>query len=159
MSAICVFTPMVVELAWPALAAALTASLTAAGYRAHSTRERNGSKERVSKEHVPERTLEFDSVHGEGLAEGMGEEEQLVFQKDGLALNLRRAPDGRLRVCVTGPGRSDAELEAAGRAAMNAFLQDYVRQRVTAELKKRGYSLEEERLPDGTVRLKARKRE
>lgn len=159
MSAICVFTPMVVELAWPTLAAAITASLSAAGYRAHATRDRNASTDTVSKEHASERTLEFDSVSGQGLAEGMGEEEQLVFQKDGLTLNFRRAPDGRLRVCVSGAGRSDAELEAAGKAAMNAFLQDYVRRRVTAELKKRGYALEEERLPDGAVRLLARKYE
>ncbi|MBI4422741.1 MAG: hypothetical protein HY554_03380 [Elusimicrobia bacterium] len=161
MSAICVFTPIVVELAWPSLAAAIAASLSAAGYRAILTDAGSQEKGRASQEQAcrraVDRTVEFEAGQASEMAEGMGEEEQLLFEKDGLSFAFRRSNEGKLKVCVTGPSFSDAELEAAGTRALNVFLQDHVRSRVTQELKKRGFSLEEERLSDGTVRLKARR--
>lgn len=156
MSAICVFTPIVTELAWPALAQAIAASLGAAGYRC--VRESAAAAERVLAESdgKAERAVEFDAEAAGELAGGLGDEERLSFEKDGYLLAFRRSPDGGLRVCVSGREASDAELEAVGRKAMNAFLQEHVRRRVESELKKRGYSLDEERLPDGTIRLRAK---
>ena len=156
MSAVCIFTPMVVELAWPALAQAIGASLAAAGYRAVAGRANADAKARRVSDGKAERAVEFDTDRAAEVSEGLGVDEELRLEKDGLSFTFRRSPEGRLRVCVTGREASESALEAAAKTAMNAFLQDYVRTKVSAELTKRGYAIEEERLADGTVRLKAR---
>lgn len=155
MSAVCIFTPMVMELAWPALAQAIGASLAAAGYQAVKATGA-AAKQRASSDGKAERAVEFDAASGGEFAEGLGEDEELRFEKDGITFVFRRSPEGKLRVCACGRGASERELTEAAQRALNAFLQDYVRRRVTAELRKRGYALEEERLADGTVRVKAR---
>lgn len=148
MSATCVFTPVVVEMAWPALSALLVSSLGTIGYQAVA--------EGVRGKNEAERSVDIEVPSSSEFAETLGEEEETSFEREGLRLSFKKALDGRLKACASGSGTDD-ELRRAGREAVDAFLQAYVRERVSAELKKRGYALEEERLEDGSIRLKARR--
>ena len=149
MSCVCVFTPVVVEMAWPVLATALTASLASLGY--HVSQE----AETRQKEAQAQAKVELELKQTHKFEEGLGEDEELSVEKDGLTLTFKKSADGRLRVCAAG-ALDEERLRAAGAEAMNKFLQVYVHQKVTAELAKRGFKVEEETLDDGTIRLKAR---
>ena len=157
MSAICVFTPVVVELAWPVLASAVASALASAGYQVVQSKGKASTSSAAKVAEPLADRVELEVPQGRDFAEGLGEEEALTLQKDGVELTFRKAVDGRLKVCVRAPGLSEAELSALGQKAVGAFLQSYVRQKVSTELKKRGYSLDEETLADGTVRLKAKR--
>ena len=149
----CVFTPVVVDLAWPVVSATIAAAVTSLGYQvvsAHVVEEETTAQAQSAS------TVELTVKQSQGFEESLGEQEQLAVQKGAITLVFRKGADGRLKICATGTGLSDEELKAAGTEAMNAFLQVYVRDKVTAELGKRGFKLQEERLADGSIRLRAK---
>lgn len=149
MSVTCVFTPVVVDMAWPVLSATIASAMTAMGYQVVSSA--------VQDEVAASNTVELTVKQSQGFEESLGDQETLTVSKNALKLVFRKGADGRLKICATGDGLSDEELTAAGTEAMNAFLQSYVREKVAGELKKRGFALQEEKLSDGTIRLQAKK--
>ena len=155
MSAVCVFTPMLVELAWPMVAAALSTALTSLGYDAVAAAKASTLGTATSGQ--AQRTVDLAVKQSGSFEESLGEEETLTLQRDDVTLSFSKGADGRLKAQACSSTRSDAELKALGTEALDKFMQAYVRQKIVAELKKKGYTLEEEKLPDGTVHLKARK--
>lgn len=150
MSAYCVFTPVIVDMAWPVLSSAIASAMVNLGYEVVSTA--NMPQEASS-------TVELDVKQSQGFERTLGELEELAVRKDSLSLVFRKGADGRLKICARGMGLSDDELKAAGTEALNGFLQAYVREKVMSELKKRGFKLDEEKLSDGTIRLQAKRRD
>jgi hypothetical protein len=153
MSCFCVFTPVVVDMAWPVVSATIASAVASLGYQVVSEAV-------VQEESVDSRaasTVELTVKQSQGFEESLGEQEQLAVQKGAITLVFRKGADGRLKICATGAGLGDEELKAAGTEAMNAFLQKYVHDKVTAELGKHGFKMQEERLADGTIRLQAKK--
>ena len=150
MSAYCVFTPVIVDMAWPVLSSAIASAMVNLGYEvvlsADMTQEATNA-------------VELDVKQSQGFEQTLGEMEELTLQKNSLTLVFRKGADGRLKICASGKGLSDDELKAAGTEALNGFLQAYVREKVTSELTKRGFELQEEKLSDGTIRLQAKKRD
>ena len=64
---------------------------------------------------------------------------------------------GRASLCVTGPGRRDAELRARGEELSRAVVQRYVYQKIMDEMKRREFVVvEEEVAEDRSIRLKVR---
>jgi len=58
---------------------------------------------------------------------------------------------------VTGKGRSDAQLQAAGEELSRAVVQSYVYQRLKDEMQAREFVIvEEERQEDRSIRLRVR---
>lgn len=153
MSAICVFTPVVVEAAWPVVTGLITTALTSLGYAAVKARTDTAETESAVDREVD---LTVDQSHG--FEQTLGEEEEFKLQRGGVTLTFKKGADARLHVCAAGATQSEDELRAAGALALNRFMQVYARQKIVAELKKRGFSLTEETLRDGTVRLKAKGR-
>lgn len=151
MSALCVFTPIVVSMAWPAVSALAAAALASLGYAAAQDSAAKSSTREGSGE------VELTVERSQGFENTLGEEESLTLRRGDLTLRFRKGADGRLKLCVSGEGLAESELAAAGKEAMDRFLQEYSRRKIAAELRKRGFSLEEERLDDGTIRLKAKR--
>lgn len=150
MSVVAVFTPMVVQAAWPVVSALAVSALGSLGYAVVR------GKTSVSDDTKAEAKVELPVKQSQGFEQTLGEEEELSLQRQDIKLTFKKGADGKLKVCVTGR-KDDAELAAAGREALDKFMQAYAHQKIAAELKKRGFTLEEERLEDGTIRLKARK--
>lgn len=148
MSAICLFTPVVAGAAWPVVASAISSAMVALGYAVVE-------EDAVTVQGTHE--VQICVERSQGFEQALGEEEELRFERKGIVLALRKGADGRLRVCASGQGQSEEELARAGKEAMDRFLQEFVRKRVELELKKRGFALAEETLPDGTIRLRAKK--
>ncbi len=149
MSAMCVFTPVIVEVAWPVVSALATAALTGAGYKVVG--------EAANVQTLNEHRVELEVKQNGEFNKSVGEGGEVVLRKGKITLTFKKGADGRLKVCASAAGMSEAELKKVGQDAMNAFLQAYVRERVAVELKKRGFKLEEQRLSDGSIRLKAKK--
>ena len=149
MSAFCVFAPVVVDMAWPVLSSAIASAMVNLGYQVVANE--------AAQVHGATASVELDVKQSQGFEQTMGEQEQLTVQKGAVTLVFRKGGDGRLKICATGSDLGSEELKAAGTEALNAFLQAYVHQKLTVELKKRGFKLQEEKLEDGTIRLQAKK--
>lgn len=154
MSAICVFTPVVVEVAWPVVAGLITSALASMGYAVVKAKVETDAEE----EELLRGAVDMPVDQSHGFEDTLGEEEVLTLKRGEITLAFNKGADGRLHVRASGEARSADELTAACKEAVNRFLQFYARQKIIAELKKRGFSLSEETLPDGTIRLKARGR-
>jgi hypothetical protein len=150
MSAICLFTPVIVETAWPVVATMLTSALGSLGYAVVQ-----GADATVAA--AESAAVELDVPQAGELEQSLGEEEVLTLRREDITLTLRKGADGRLKVCASGAGVGEERLKAAGQEALGRFLQEYSRSRVAAELKKRGFVVTEETLPDGSIRLQAKR--
>jgi len=149
MSAMCVLTPVIVEMSWPVLSGLATAALTSAGYKLVGEDEALAAQGEHRVELAVKQNCEF--------ADSVGEGEEAVFRKGKVTLFFSKGADGKLNVRAAAEGMKEEELKQEGLRAVNAFLRAYVREKVSAALKKRGFKLEEQHLPDGTIRLKAKR--
>ncbi len=146
MSAVVVLAPLVVA-AWPAVAAAAVGALTSMGY--------SRSSKKVAAPDCPSVRLEVPS--GAAIAEDLGEEGSLAFQKGKLLLEVTRGKDGRCEVRASGKGLSEEELRAAGKQAMDGIVQQYAYHRLVSELKGRGFEVVEESVEkDRSIKMRVR---
>ena len=144
----CAFVPVVVDMAWPALSSAIASAMANLGYQV--ALNQNAADTTLA-------AIELDVGNSQGFEASLGESEELMVNKGAVSLAFRRGADGRLKVRASGLGMGAEELKAAAAAAVNGFLQAYVRQRVSSELRKQGFSIREEKLADGSIRLLAKK--
>lgn len=149
MSAICLFIPVMAEVSMPVIASLATSALTAAGYR---ILEKKGTAADAAMH-----TVELSLKHGGEIAGQVGEGDTLCFAKKDIQITLAKDPEGRLAVRASAPGMSEADLKQAGQAALDAIVQAYVQQKLTAALKQKGFKIEQKFMPDGSIRLMAKK--
>ena len=150
MSCVCILTPIVIA-AWPAFSTAVAAAATSLGYSVLDTQAssqlsanaRNGVKLEIANSEVVTGTL--------------GRDQRISVSRDGVVVTFSRDARGRASLCVTGKGRSDDQLRAAGEELSRAVVQSYVYQRLKDEMQAREFVLvEEERQADRSIRIKVR---
>ena len=152
MSAVCILTPIVIA-GWPAFSAAVVAAATSLGYQvaAHEPEEA-GQRSRDS-----EHSIQLSIDQSELVTDRVGRNRRICVSRDGVTVAFSRDARGRAALCVTGEGRTDDELRAAGEALSQRVVQQYVYQRLTAEMQARHFVVvEEEVSEDRTIRLKVR---
>lgn len=154
MSAVFIAIPII---AWPYLVASASAVAAAMGYsvrqvkKAEDARREQWAKETLTHE------VEWEVTGAKELAASVGEDEEFTMTKEGITLTFRKTALGKCKVCVSGM-MSDIKLREEGERVLNQIKQQVVKQRVGDELKKRGYeTMSEEKLNDGTLRIKVRK--
>jgi len=149
MSAIFVVVP-VLTAAWPAVQAAAIAAATALGF----TQKKELSRKEEKKREKVELEVEGASIIGDNLSR----EQELTLEKEGVVVTFYKDVRGRCGVQVCGEGLSRNQLLCLGRQISQRFIQEYVREKVIGELKKRGFQMVEERVtPDRSIRLTVRK--
>jgi hypothetical protein len=150
MSVVCLITPVVIA-AWPAFSAAVAAAATSLGY----TVVEAGSAVQTSKTKLP--SVQLDIANSEVVTDTLGRDQRIAVQRDGVTVTFERDVRGRATLCVTGPGRSDAQLRALGEELSRAVVQSYVYQRIKDEMRRREFVIvEEETTDDRSIRLKVR---
>ncbi len=150
MSAIFVVVPVLMSAGWPAVQAAAIAAATALGF---TQREELSSQEEKKVERV-EVEVEGASIIGDTLSR----EQELTFEKEGIVVTFYKDIRGRCGVQVCGEGLSRNQLLRLGRQISQRLIQEYVREKVIGELKKRGFQMVEEAVaPDRSIRLTVRK--
>lgn len=154
MSAVFIAIPII---AWPFLVAGASAAAAAMGYTVKQTEKLEAARREQWAKETQTREVEWDVTGAKELAASVGEDEEFTMTKQGITLTFRKTALGKCKVCVSGM-ISDAELREEGERVLNQIKQQVVKTRVNEELTKRGYeTMSEEKLNDGTLRIKVRK--
>ncbi len=155
MSVVCILTPVVVA-GWPAFSAAIAAAATSLGYTvAEAGTARRHTKSTPLRATHP--TVQLEIANSEVVTGTLGRDQSISVHRDGITVIFTRDERNRASLCVTGPGRSDAELRALGEELSRAVVQNYVYQRIKDEMKRREFVVvEEETTADRSIRLKVR---
>ncbi len=160
MSAVVILVP-VVSAAWPAFSGAVMAAAASLGYsvvkQAIDEVEENveGSEAYFLKRGKHEVSLEIPN--SEIVTDQLGREKNIAVERDGVTVKFARDARGKASVCVSGQGRTDAELTAIGEELSQCVVQQYVYQHLREELASRQFHIVEEGAAENNaIRLKVR---
>lgn len=99
--------------------------------------------------------VEISSASAEALSKVVAERCRLVFGDEKMTLTVDRDIRGKLTVRAHGEGVSEGELHRRADALLKGIQQQVAYREAVALLKGRGFKIEhEERLPDGTARVR-----
>src|SRR3954452_3727179 len=153
MSVVFVVVPVVAG-GWPVISTAILAASAALGYRAVQSLEENAAGIAV------EGARGLDLIMGERqvMADTLERGESFTVEREGITATFRRDGRGQCTVHVSGSGRTDAELEAAGRELMDRVRQQFAYAKVMAELETRGFDVVQEQVEaDQSIRIRLRR--
>ena len=92
------------------------------------------------------------------LAESLDEGESMTLAGNGFKVCFVKDGRGDCMMRVDGHGKTEQELEKLGRNLLNRVSQQYAYEKITKELKKRGFNLVQETVEENqTIRLTVRK--
>lgn len=150
MSTVLVVTPILVS-QWPAIVAAVTAAMSAAGYTAvqHTASQPSGM-DGISRE-------EIEVEDSEILESATGTGEQIVVQRDGVRATFTRDARGALRICMEGRGKSKAQLRSIGEDLLGRVTQQFAYHRIVSQLKERNMTIVDEQVTEQqSVKIRVR---
>jgi hypothetical protein len=152
MSSVVVLTPIIIG-SWPAITAAITASIGTLGF----TLAKNVSLE-TEKQVVDDKArAEIEVEDSEILAASSGSGQQVVVEREGVRAIFSRDARGTLKVCMEGHGYSKAQLKGIGEELLGRVTQQFVYHRIVNELKDRHMAIVgEEVSEDRTVKIRVR---
>ena len=154
MSCVCILTPVVIA-AWPAFSAAVVAAATSLGYQLAAETMNLNKASKTSQKSAGNVQLKIEN--SEVVTSQLGRDQRIAVTRDGVTITFSRDERGKASLCVTGGDRSKEELEAMGRELSQAVVQQYVYQKLTDEMRARGFNvIEEETNADRSIRLKVR---
>ncbi|RCK78443.1 MAG: hypothetical protein OZSIB_1363 [Candidatus Ozemobacter sibiricus] len=153
MSAFVVLVPAV--MGGPAFAAAVAVAGAAMGLKLI---QGASAVEESWQQEAEATSVEVDLPKNYALAETVDEGESTVLEGNGFRVTFAKTGRGDVQMRVEGQGKSERELEKLGRDLLNRVAQQYAYQKLTKELKKRGFNLVQEQVEaDQTIRLTVRR--
>lgn len=154
MSVVFVVIPVVAG-SWPLISAAIVAAGAAMGYRAAKQAEANLAQEMGGAAPAGvSLVMENSQVVSETLLRG----EAFTLERDGLSATFRMDGRGQCTVHVGGAGKSDRELEEAGRELMDRVRQQFAYAKVMGELEERGFEVVAQEVDvDSAIRVRVRR--
>jgi nitrogen fixation protein FixH len=151
MSCVCILTPVVIA-AWPAFSAAVVSAATTLGYQVVSEVTQSN---RVEAHQTNSVHLEIEQ--SELVTSQLSRDQRISVTRNGVTVTFSRDAREKASLCVKGEGHSEAELRALGEELSQCVVQKYVYQKLTDEMRMRGFVVvEEETNQDRTIRLKVR---
>lgn len=151
MSAVCIIAPVVIA-AWPAFSAAVVAAASSLGY--HVTAAATATQTEVGSR-ASSVTLQIEQ--SEIVTDQLGRDQRIAVARDGVTVTFARDARGQASLCVTGEAHTDEELRALGEELSQRVVQQYVYQRLTEEMRQRGFIIAEEEVDTShAIRLKVR---
>lgn len=153
MSCVCILTPVVIA-AWPAFSAAVVAAATSLGYQIVSEASKTSHATSALE---PSGKISLEIPQSELVTGQLARDQRLAVTRDGVTVTFSRDARGKAALCVTGNGQSDEELRALGEELSGAVVQQYVYQKLMAEMRTRGFVVVEEETDENrAIRLKVR---
>jgi hypothetical protein len=151
MGATLILVPVVVA-AWPAFSAAVVAAATSLGYHVAAEAKREAAHTRKTNQAV-----NLEIARSEVITNQLGRDQRLTVSREGITITFSRDARGKASLCVTGQGQNAETLRALGEELSQAVVQKYVYQKITDEMRARGFVLvEEETTADRAIHLKVR---
>src|SRR5262245_38820231 len=152
MGATLILVPVVIA-AWPAFSAAVVAAATSLGYQVAS----EAAKEHAARAPKAATAINLEIERSEVVTNQLGRDQRLTVSREGVTITFSRDARGKASLCVTGQGQNAEELRALGEELSRAVVQKYVYQKITDEMRARGFVLvEEETTADRAIHLKVR---
>jgi hypothetical protein len=154
MSCVCILTPVVIA-AWPAFSAAVVAASASLGYQVAASAA--DFKKTADVDQKSSNKVELEIENSEVVTNQLGREQRIAVTRDGVTITFSRDARGKAALCVTGEGHSNDKLRAMGEEMSQAVVQQYVYQKLTDEMRARGFNVvEEETNQDRSIRMKVR---
>ncbi len=151
MSAFVVLVPVMAS--WPVFTAAAAAAGAALGLQ--MAKGLAGVQKAQAEQ---ENSVDVAVPHSHALAGSIDEGESLTLKGNGFSVFFRKTGRGDCEMRVEGAGKSHEELEKMGKQLLNKIAQQYAYQRVTAEMKKRGFQVVQEKVDEEqNIRLTVRR--
>jgi hypothetical protein len=151
MGATLILVPVVVA-AWPAFSAAVVAAATSLGY--HIAAE---AKQEAARTPKTNKAVSLEIARSEVVTNQLGRDQRLTVSREGITITFSRDSRGKASLSVTGQGQDAETLRALGEELSQAVVQKYVYQKITDEMRARGFVLvEEETTADRAIHLKVR---
>ena len=102
-------------------------------------------------------TIQLEISRSEVVTGQLGRDQRISVVRDGVTVTFSRDARGKAALCVTGTGQSEEVLRALGEELSHAVVQQYVYQKLIAEMAARGFNVvENEVTEDRSIRLKVR---
>ncbi len=153
MGATLVLVPVVVA-AWPAFSAAVVAAASALGYHVASEAAKMGRQAAAPKQTG---AVNLEIERSEVVTNQLGRGQQITVTREGITVTFARDQHGKATLCVVGQGQDEETLRALGKELSQAVIQQYVYQKITDEMRARGFVVvEEETNQDRSIHLKVR---
>ncbi len=153
MSAVCILAPVVIA-GWPAFSAAVMAAAASLGYHVASEAVR---PLRTAVDTRQPGSVNLEIPHSEVVTSQLGRDQRIAVTRDGVTVVFSRDARGKAALCVTGTGYDQETLRALGEELSHAVVQQYVYQKLTDEMRARGFVVvEEETTADRAIHLKIR---
>jgi len=144
----------VVVAAWPAFSAAVVAAAASLGYHVASETAK-GLAPTAKQQQTQAVNLEIE--RSEVVTNQLGRDQRLSVTKEGVTITFSRDARGKATLCVTGHGYDAERLRALGEELSKAVVQQYVYQKITDEMRARGFVVvEEETTQERAIHLKVR---
>jgi hypothetical protein len=152
-----VVVPVVIG-SWPLISAAIVAAGAAMGYRATKSIEEeilNAAAGGLESEH---RSVQLRMENSQVISDTLMRGESFTMQKGDLRATFRIDGRGACVVHMHGEGRTEAELEAAGRELMDKVRQQFAYSKVMAELEERGFQVVQQEVQQNqSIRIQVRR--
>ncbi|HNV70799.1 MAG TPA: DUF1257 domain-containing protein [Candidatus Ozemobacteraceae bacterium] len=152
MSAFVVLVPVMAS--WPVFTAAAAAAGAALGLQI----AKGLASSHAAQQQQEENAVDVAVPQSHALAGSIDEGESLTLRGNGFTVFFRKTGRGDCEMRVEGAAKSKEELETLGKQLLNKIAQQYAYQRVTAEMKKRGFQVVQEKVDEEqNIRLTVRR--
>ena len=146
--------------AWPALLPIIGATASALGYKTFSDPKgilRGRLTRRMEK--MRREKVALDSVLADVIAEELGNEERLMFERDEFILVFRKDARGKFFVEVSAPSdRTALDLKIRAEEFARELVKKFAYHKIAEQLTRAGANVYEEDVqPNGRITLRARK--
>jgi len=147
---------------WPALAPIIAAAAGLLGYSkltGDSAKDWLQGKLNCELENLRTVEIAINEFLADVVAEELGREERLDFEKEDFVLTFRKDVRGKFFIEVTGPRTATRmELKARGEEVARHLIQPFAHHKIARELDRRGVQIvEEEVTEEGDIVLRTRR--
>jgi hypothetical protein len=156
MSCVFIVVPVVAG-AWPFVTAAIACAGAGLGYRI--VRELEEKEQQLDLDAAPRLcSVNLAITEAGAVADTLARGETFTLERDGVTATFRRDGRGQCAVHLTGAGRTEAELQVAGRELVDRVRQQFAYARLMEELESRGFEMVEQEVgADQSIRLRVRR--
>jgi len=155
---VCFLVVPAVIVGWPTFCAAAAAAAATMGFAVMKKSTMGFAVMKKREKAVRSETCELEIANSKVLTEQVREDDELTLAKGDITVRLYKDPRGKCAIHVSGEGKTRQELRDEGTELVNRIMQQYSYQKVTQELKNRGFSItEEEVTEDRRIRIRLRK--
>ncbi len=152
MGATLILVPVVIS-AWPAFSAAVLAAAASLGYQVGAVGA-EGSRAAMQLRKSP---VNLEIERSELVTGQLGRDQHLTVSRDGVTVTFSRDARGKAALSVVGEQYDRATLQTLGEELSKAVVQKYVYQKITDEMRSRGFVVvEEETTQERAIHLKVR---